>query len=347
MTPRASSIPCFAFDTYDLPPGGQFAAWHDSFAPILELNQIDALAAGFEGRQLLWDLGSLVLARIRTDAVTFAGLAGRTRGDPLDHWVMTFLLRGKMSTRTPTRTFDANTGSVQVHTLSRSFEGSTTNSEMLMLFVPRDFCPEVERVLDATEFSAFAGGMGRLLFDYIIGVAKRLPMLDMQDLPSLVAAMRAMILACTTRSADHIKDGQEPITATLFARARRFIQSKLFDATFDAETLRREMGISRTRLYRLFEPYGGVAHYIQHRRLIDAHLALTDPGDQRLIAEIAEQRGFSDGTEFSRAFKREFGYSPSDVRKGGKNSAPSKPFNNLHATLPEERLGKVLRQLHG
>jgi len=347
MTPCASAIPSFEFSTRDLLPSQQFVAWHDSFAPMLELTEPDAAAEGFAGKQTVWDLGNLLLARIKTDAVNFASLAGHTRRDPLDHWTLTLVLRGQMITRTPAETFDAHAGLIQVHPLSQSFEGHASNSELLMLVVPCDFGPEVERVLGAAEFSPLAGGMGRLFSDYLADVAKRLWTLEAQDLPSLVAAIRAMIVACAAPSADHIDGALEPIATTLFARARRLIQSKLFDATFDAEALRRELGVSRTRLYRLFEPYGGVVHYIQHRRLIDAHLALADPSDQRLIVEIAEQRGFSDGTEFSRAFKREFGYSPSDARKGSKSTAPGRQSLDLHSSLPEERFGKLLRRLRG
>jgi AraC-like DNA-binding protein len=121
----------------------------------------------------------------------------------------------------------------------------------------------------------------------------------------------------------------------------------LFDSTLGAETLRRELGVSRSRLYRLFEPFGGVMHYIQHRRLLDAHLALADPNDQRRIIEIAEQRCFNDGTEFSRAFRREFGCSPTDVRSGQRAGLPYKPAADIRAYAPAERFGVLLRRLHG
>jgi AraC-like DNA-binding protein len=109
--------------------------------------------------------------------------------------------------------------------------------------------------------------------------------------------------------------------------------------------LRRELGISRTRLYNLFEPFGGVMHYVQHRRLLSAHAALTDPNDRRLIFQIAEERGFTDGAEFSRAFKRAFGYSPSEVRNRGGGGIPV--HSDLEECPSEERLGVLLRRLQG
>ncbi len=345
--PDVSGVPAFKLDTHELPPDHQFEAWRNSFAPMLEFAEPDNKSAGFGGEQVIWDLGCLVFSRIKTDALEFASIRGHTRRDPLDHWTMTLVLNGSINTIAPTRTFEGGAGVVQVHSLCRRFEGAVTKSDMLMLFIPRDFCGEVEHVLNAAEFSTIDSGMGRLLSDYFVGLAKRLPIVDTTNLPGLVAATRAMILACASPSADHMDEAQGPITIVLHERARRFVQARLFDPNLNPELLRRELGISRTGLYRLFEPFGGVMRYIQHRRLLDAHSALADPNDQRRIAEIAEQRCFADGGEFSRAFKREFGYTPSEVKFGNRTGIPSRPLVDLTTSTPEERLGVLLRKLHG
>ncbi|MEX2745399.1 helix-turn-helix domain-containing protein [Rhizobium mongolense] len=340
-------LPTYELATHDLPPGYQFEAWRNNFAPMLELDEPEDVTVGFGGKQVTWDLGCLAFSRIETEALGFVSLPGHTRRDPLDHWTLTTLLYGSVNTIAPARTFEGSAGVVQVHTLGRPFEGNVTNSEMLMLFVPRDFCTEVTGALNTAEFSNLSTGMGRLFSDYMIGLAKRLSVIDEAELPALVAATRAMILACASPSADHIDEAREPIASVLIERARRIIQARLFDPKLATETLRRELGVSRSRLYRLFEPFGGVMHYIQHRRLLDAHSALTDPNDQRRIIEIAEQHCFNDGTEFSRAFRREFGCSPTDVRSRKKADQPYKPATDLKAYAPEERFGVLLRRLHG
>jgi AraC-like DNA-binding protein len=75
----------------------------------------------------------------------------------------------------------------------------------------------------------------------------------------------------------------------------------------------RLIGMSRSNLYRLFEDTGGVARYIQCERL-KQHAVLTDSGTTRSISAIAEDLCFADASGFSRAFKREFGHSPGEVR---------------------------------
>jgi len=344
IAPR-SPVPAFEFSTLDLPSEEQFGAWRDSFAPILTLDEPDDRTEGFAGTQIAWDLGNLAFARIKTDALSFASLAGHSRRDPIDHWLFTLVLEGSFRTITPSRTLEGGPRSVQMHPLGGVFEGCVTDSEMLLLFVPRDFCRDMSHLLDAAAFSTLGRGMGQLFADHMISLARRLRTLDAADLPRLASATRTMILACVAPSLDNLEHAQEPITTVLLERARRFVQTNLFNPDLDATIMQRELGMSRSRLYRLFEPSGGVAHYIQHRRLLDAHAALADANDRRRIVEIAQQYGFNDGAEFSRAFRREFGYSPSEVRTGGKINAPRWSGAGLQTTAPCDRLGVLLRRL--
>lgn len=340
-----SGIPTFEFDTRDLPVELRFGAWRRSFSSIFAIDEPDDRASGFNGRQLIWDLGSLVFARINTDPLRL--VSADTPKTPIDHWAMTLPLDGRINTACTSRVFGGGAGVIQVHALGTPFECHMAAGEMLILFIPRDFCSEVAHALRGAEFSAIDTAMGRLLSDYFIGLAKRLPIIDAANLPELVAATRAMIRACVLPSSDHVEEAQGPVVRVLLERARGIIQSRLFDPTFNAEALRRELAISRTGLYRMFEPFGGVMHYVQHRRLLDAHAALADPNDGRRIIEIAEQRCFSDGAEFSRAFKREFGYTPSEARLSGKERPSIHPAADLMASAPEDRLGLLLRRLHG
>jgi AraC-like DNA-binding protein len=346
-SPGAFSIPAFKFDTSGVPIDHQYESWRKSFSSMLEFGECRDASRGFEGKQTVWDLGSLAFSRIRTSALEFASIPGHMRREALDHWTLTVPLNGSISTVGPAGSFQGGPGIVQVHALGRGFEGNVTDSEMLVFFVPRDFDPEVAYVLSASEFSVVDTTMGRLLSDYFIGLAKRLPAVDLENLPELVGATRAMIRACLLPSQGNIEEARAPIARVLLEKARRIMQSRLFDPSFNANVLRRDLAISRTGLYRMFEPFGGVMHYLQHQRLLDAHAALADPNDKRRIVEIAEQRCFSDGAEFSRAFKREFGYTPSEVRAGRKSGVPSRPAGEIATAAPEERLGLLLRRLHG
>jgi AraC-like DNA-binding protein len=346
-SPKTSFLSSFEFTTSGLPKPHQFEAWRYNFASVLEFQTPRDTTGGFSGKQSIWDLGCFACSQVTTDALEFEGARPDPRREPLDHFILSVLLSGHSRTEVPSGTVHGSAGVVQVHSLGRSFRGSLTDCEMVMLFVPRDFCPQVTQILSAAEFTTLNGGMGRLFHDFLVGLAKQLPSVESAQLPVLAKATRTMILACVRPSPDHLEMAASPIAATLLDRAQNQIQSRLFDQTLGARSLGRELGVSRSRLYRMFEPFGGVNHYIQRRRLLDAHAALANPNDQRRVLDIAEQRCFPDGTEFSRAFKREFGYSPTEARSGTRNVFPCSQAAGLQESEPENRLGAMLRSLHG
>ena len=72
--------------------------------------------------------------------------------------------------------------------------------------------------------------------------------------------------------------------------------------------------MSRSQLYRVLESEGGVAHYIQRRRLSESFALLCDASQNLPIGKVAEMLCFADASSFSRAFRQEFGVSPREVR---------------------------------
>lgn len=291
----------FKFSTVDLPAEEQFAAWRQNLASMASLAELDQRLPAFVGTQVVWDLGHLAFVHMKCDGLRYASLAARFQRNPIDHWLLTLMLDGRCETVAPRGTFDCNPGSVQVRSLGRPFSGFHTGADMLMLIIPRDFCRGMVHVLDAAEFTTIGGSMGSLLADYMISLARQLPTLEAADVPRLAEATREMILACVAPSSDRREEARAPITTTLLERARRFVQANLFNPDLGSTTMQRELGLSRSRLYRLFEPSGGVTSYIRRRRLLDAHAALADFTNPRRVVEIGEQYGFGSAAEFSRA----------------------------------------------
>ncbi|AOF93704.1 helix-turn-helix domain protein (plasmid) [Sinorhizobium sp. RAC02] len=101
------------------------------------------------------------------------------------------------------------------------------------------------------------------------------------------------------------------------ARITRVIAEKLADRRLTPDKLCRAIGVSRSRLYRIFEPAGGVSNYIRRKRLLRTRDILADRSDQRTISSIAEEWGFPEASVYSRMFKKEFGMSPTEARDLG------------------------------
>lgn len=97
---------------------------------------------------------------------------------------------------------------------------------------------------------------------------------------------------------------------------KEFIDKSLALESLDAALIGRLFGMSRSCVYRMFEPEGGVANYIRRRRLMQALSLLVLPSAQgRLsILDVAIECGFSSDMVFTRAFRKMFSLAPSRVR---------------------------------
>lgn len=99
-----------------------------------------------------------------------------------------------------------------------------------------------------------------------------------------------------------------------FEKCIKFLNENFSNTSVKIETLCEYGYISRSSLQRYFLKYMGVApkQYLLQLRLDKAIDLLAN--DNKPISEIAADCGFSDEKYFSRAFKANFGFSPSDAR---------------------------------
>jgi len=135
-----------------------------------------------------------------------------------------------------------------------------------------------------------------------------------------------MLAACLAPSVDCEAAAGRQVDLTLMERVRRAVRKHLRSPSLGPDTLCRAAATSRSQLYRLLEGEGGVARYIQRRRLSESFGILCDVSNTFSIAAIAETLCFADASNFSRAFRREFGMSPSEVRAAALvGAAPATP----------------------
>jgi AraC-like DNA-binding protein len=100
----------------------------------------------------------------------------------------------------------------------------------------------------------------------------------------------------------------------LTRRARLFIEVNLQRADLTPENISAAIGISRAKLYRLFQGCGGVMRQVQRQRMSRAYDALTDPDvPKQRIVQVARRHGFTDEKYFSRIFRATFGCKPREA----------------------------------
>lgn len=311
ITNLTAHVPRHTFTTADVVPELQAKAWQ-SIVPFLSIEPRRPRELGYLGRITAWNLGSLMLAHTTTQASVFTRDDRLLRADGFDHWTLCAPLSGTIVADGGAAV--AGAGGCQVRALHRVDSGSNSDIDALFLVVPRDLCHPYASELDRLHGTNLPPGPGRLLVDYLRSLQRHLPLLDLDQLPMLVDATRNMVVACAVPSRDSLHEAMPAIQATQLERAKQFIRDNLLQPSLDTRELCRYLGMSRSSLYRLFEPLGGVARHIRSARLRDAHRALSTASDTRPVYTIARERGFDDPSEFSRAFKHQFGYSPTEAR---------------------------------
>lgn len=103
---------------------------------------------------------------------------------------------------------------------------------------------------------------------------------------------------------------------TLRMRVKAYIEANLSRCDLDIAELAQKMGCSRRYLFRAFESDETTpSEYLWGVRLEKAHERLTSPEFRASsISEVAFSCGFSSSAHFSRAFRRRYDRSPSEVR---------------------------------
>ena len=115
-------------------------------------------------------------------------------------------------------------------------------------------------------------------------------------------AVQAMVEACVAPSAERLVKAGSQINLTLMERVRRAVGKHLRSQTLGPDKLCREAATSRSQLYRLLASEGGVATYIQRRRLSESFAILCDVSNNLSIGRLAETLCFADASSSAGLF---------------------------------------------
>lgn len=305
------------FTTHSLPRAQQFQAWQDHISPLLDVRLPEDVVAddGFLASQTCWNLGGMLLVQQSTATHSYERSPEKVRFSPIDHWMITLLRAGHTWTAVDGRVAENKPGMIAIRSLGQPFRGRALATESVSLIIPIDHFAAHGGLPGASDHTVLVGHRAKLLIEFVASVEESLSRLTIDDL----ASVRTSLIEIVFNTVSHLvgPNSERDFTAntSLMTRARRFIHGHLLSDDLSPEVLSRELAISRTRLYELFESFGGVQKYIRERRLLAAHAMLADGSEYRKIADIATDFGFDSAANFSRAFTQQFGYSPSLVRK--------------------------------
>lgn len=155
--------------------------------------------------------------------------------------------------------------------------------------------------------------LSRLLRGAMEGIVRNGSELSVVDARGVSEAALRLVVASLAPLARHYVETSRNTVSLVTLKA--FIDRHLLESALGPQLLLDAFGITRSTLYRLFEPVGGVSGYIGQRRLAYAFRRLSDTRYPReRISKLAAELGFSHPSAFTRAFKDSFGLAPKQVQ---------------------------------
>lgn len=235
------------------------------------------------------------------------------------------LLTGGVRGRIDGNNVNLQVGDLYIFDLTRSCENYAGVGARLTMMIERE---RLEQQVGRADLHGLVfrrhHPITRLLTDYLTELLDVYA--DLSPADSLVAmdVVGRLIAAGLATAQPLLAREQDGDLTTLRTKILRFIDESLKHPELDAIAIMRRFHISRASLYRALEGDGGVATVIRERRLAAARDLLARSSGLQ-IAHVASVYGFSSQNQFFKAFRRKFGYAPSEVN--GSRLAICDPFS--------------------
>jgi len=241
------------------------------------------------------------------------------RRSEIDAFVVNMALEGGAGARgiAGERTFVQRAGEAVLCDLAQTSLHDGDRGDYLQLMLPRKVAEKAGFDVRALHGVVLSEWTTAMLRSHLLQFRRLAPQLSIDDGPLLSRTFIDLLMLAVTASGRAEEHKAAAQASTLAVRARNEIEHSLGSPRLTVANLCRQLGTSRSTLYRLFEAEGGPQAYIRNRRLEAALQALLDPNNRERIGALAERLGFSDAAHLSRLFRNQFGETPSDCRAGG------------------------------
>jgi AraC-like DNA-binding protein len=277
----------------------------------------------FRARLEAFDLGLFLLTRNSASDVEFHRTRRLIAQSGVDHYLAHCLVDGTLASTFSRGSQSVPLGSVAIRDMAVETVGRATNAQMITLTIPRE---ALDRRLPHNVHlhgACLESGnpLGALVATHIQTLASLVGTMSADQTRIAAEATLDLLAACLGPAAATVERQDSRLAPALRGQALSYIEKHLDDPKLTPEQLCLELRISRSALYELFEPMGGVANRIRGRRLDESMRRLTSAMHaHERIAEIAYALGFSSESVFTRSFRERFGCSPSEARKSDTRS---------------------------
>lgn len=326
-------IPHSLFVTDALPAPERFEVWRESLLPLFEALPGQVAPADFRARVDGYNLQQLFFCRTAFTEQRYRRLRGHNADDGADHLLVQLYLEGGYQGHNGHREVCVRPGDISLLDLGRPLATEAAASDTLSLVVPRELMFGYARTEQLAYGSVLRAGspLARILGQHMRTVWASLSSAGAEDVPAINHMLIAAAAGAFARSGAVGEHAREACAGATLTAVRGYIDAHLAEPLTPAR-LCRQFGCSRSQLYRLFQPLGGIAAYIRDARLQRCLEELTYSGRRSRIVDVAMRWGFSSQSHFCRLFRAAFGITPGEAAERGYALASSQPGPHGRAT---------------
>lgn len=297
-----------------------FARWEDTVASIFDLEAPDAGLNGFAFGFSAWHFGSLVLGVSDGDAIGFGRSKRTIARTAIDHFLVQVYHDTPIHADLEDDPVRIEAGDIWIIDMARGVSIGETAFRSTNLAIPRNCPAPLVKDTDALHGLRVSGkcALGGMAGRFLADIVARADDLTVTQAASVAESIVHLVAGGAGAMDEHRSQFRHAVRTASLTKVRDFVQANLGNPALDADLICKNLGLSRSSLYRLCEPLGGVQGHIRRRRLVQVFKDLIGPQGGRMSAqEIAERWGFSSATTFSRAFREKFDMSPRYARMAG------------------------------
>ncbi len=300
----------------EVQPRRRFAQWQEWMAGVIDvLPPSEWPRNPYDGRLDLHAVGDVTFSRCRSDAVRLRRTLARISREGQGGYVFQLFLAGDpgvVRTRRGERV--VRRGEMLALDLEQAVEMERPAYEALGIFVPRErIGPRLRGADIHASVVDTRRGLGALASAWVGQYLRELRGLAAGDAVQAMDTLLPLLCDCHASAVGRPHAaGADP--HDLLARLLAFVHAHRSDPDLTPEALRRHFGLSRRQLYAAFASCEeGPATLIRRSRLAAARDQLVQQ-PAHPIAQVAYASGFSSLSDFGRAFRREYGMTPSELR---------------------------------
>ncbi|MBS1180371.1 MAG: AraC family transcriptional regulator [Proteobacteria bacterium] len=303
------------FDSRSLPAHLAQPAWSEAIGVIFDTRPRKSVEEGFFANVDAAFMGDVALGRMSSTAQDFDRSRYKIARDGMDGYLLQFYLSGRSASRGGSNSEVAGEGDLYVIDMAQPLATSTTDHEQISFVVPRRLMAQRLESPDSAHMRVIPAGLPlvALFRESLRSFHGQIGNMSRREADAAIPPLLDLAAAAINGHVDERSTAS--VNLARFVGLRRHVEDNLLNPDFTLDSLLSAFGLSRRKAYRLFEPVGGFATYVNRRRLQRALQALRSADWRHVsIADIGSAHCFSNAENFSRAFRREYGLSPREVR---------------------------------